>query len=205
MKAILLAIVLCATVARADSPAPWSAVHGRQLAPAALPGNMGSAAFPLATGGGSGTNATGSATGYFDTLSLTNSLDEVPYEDLHWTFGGFHASTNAPHSSVTITNLSCNAEGLRFKWTQDLSAWGLAREDADAVACLFVMDEDGRWIGGKFEWISSSRDTRQFKNIRDGYNGWSLRDIPNPTEVAFVIFRKDGKKRSNIIAATWDR
>lgn len=204
MKTILLAIALCAISARADSPTPWSAVHGRQLAPSAH-GKAGAPALPLATGGGAGTNATGSATGYFDTTALTNSLDEVPYGDLHWTFGGFHASTNAPHSSVTITNLSCNAKGLRFEWTQDLSAWGIGREDADAVACLFVMDEDGRWIGGKFEWISSSRETREFTNVFDGYSDWSLRNVPNPCEVAFVVFRKDGKKRSNIITATWER
>jgi len=96
-------------------------------------------------------------------------------------------------------------DGLRMKWVRDIGAWGIPYEVPDGVACFFVKNESGEWVGGKFEWISSSRKTRSFTNIREGYHGWSLRGVPNPCEVAFVVFRKDGKRRSNVISGLWQR
>ena len=117
-----------------------------------------------------------------------------------------HKKRELPEGSSLVVSTEGSVGFLRkSSFVHDDQFVVAAIEGVFAVACLFVMDEDGRWIGGKFEWISSSRDTREFTNIHDGYNGWSLRDVPNPTEVAFVVFRKDGKKRSNILAATWER
>jgi hypothetical protein len=74
------------------------------------------------------------------------------------------------------------------------------------VACLFVQRSDGKWVGGKFDWISSSRTTRDFNNILDKpYLGWNLNGVPNPCSVVYVVVKADGKKRSNTIRGEWRR
>ena len=140
-----------------------------------------------------------------DASVATNYVDEIPYELLQWKFGGFRPPTNAVRSSVTVADLRASRGGMEMKWIRDLGAWGIPYEVPDALACLFVKNEEGEWVGGKFEWISSSRKTRGFENIRGGYGGWNLRGVPNPCEVAFLVFRKDGRRRSNIVVGLWER
>lgn len=137
--------------------------------------------------------------------SWTNFLDAAPFETFKWVYGGFHGDKARPRE-VAIADLKMKSDGMSFKWVQDLSQWGIANEDfTQALACLFVMNKDGEWVGGKFDWISSSRTTRDFKNIYEGYNDWSLENVPNPCPAAFVVVSKDGGKRSNVIAAMWQR
>lgn len=138
-------------------------------------------------------------------IAPTNSLDSVDFDLFHWDFGGFHPATNCVREVVEIADLRMKRDGLSFKYVKDLSAWGLGYGDAEALACLFVLDNYGNWVGGKFDWISSSRDTRDFDNVYGGYGGWSLRNVPNPCTAAFVIVSADGKKRSNVISAIWER
>ena len=135
----------------------------------------------------------------------TNAFDDVPFMTLNWVYGGFKGG-DARMEDVTIGNLKMKSDGMSFKWVKDLSAWGISNDDASqALACLFVMNMNGEWVGGKFDWISSSRSTRDFKNIYGEYEGWSLEDVPNPCPAAFVVVSKDGKKRSNVIADIWQR
>jgi len=137
--------------------------------------------------------------------------DEMDFTLFDWSFGGFSGGDSKWHEQGTmqvgpvIGDLHFTKEGLRFQYENDLSAWDLEYDDPDAIACLFVKDKDGKWIGGKFEWISSSRTTRSFENIFNGYNGWDLSNVPQTTDAAFVIVSKDGKWRSNVAVATWER
>lgn len=133
------------------------------------------------------------------------AADEADYSALVWTFGGF-SGARAALDKPRIASLRMNGmSGLSYRWAgPNLSAWGLGHTDAAALACLFVQRADGSWVGGKFDWISSSRTTRDFKNL-DGYNGWSLAGIPNPCRAAFVVVSADGRRRSNVIAADWRR
>lgn len=133
------------------------------------------------------------------------ALDDVFFGEFHWDWGGFDGS-KAEKGEVEIAGLKMGRDGLSFNYIEDLSHWGLSHEDyTGALACLFVCDRDGRWVGGKFDWISSSRRTRDFANVFGGYNGWSLFNVPNPTMAAFVIVSVNGKKRSNVIAGMWQR
>ena len=146
-----------------------------------------------------------SATGGLGEGGLTNAYDEVPFMSLNWLYGGLKGG-DARLADVTIGDLKMKSDGLSFKWVNDLSAWGIANEDASqALACLFVQTAGGEWVGGKFDWISSSRTTRDFKNVYSGYNDWSLANVPNPCTVAFVVVSKDGKKLSNVIRGMWQR
>ena len=133
------------------------------------------------------------------------AADEAEYDTFTWAYGGFDGS-RAALSEPRIESLRMNGmSGLSYRWAgPNLSAWGLGHTDAGALACLFVRRSDGSWIGGKFDWISTSRTTRDFKNL-GGYQGWTLEGIPNPCRAAFVIVSADGRRRSNVITADWRR
>lgn len=150
------------------------------------------------TGGSAPSDATSPAVGIGD------AIDEVAFTNLVWKFGGVDASGAVP-DGPEIQMLRCSAEEMSFDWVRDLSCWGLARDDAAALACLFVQTADDEWIGGKFEWISSSRNRRSFENVFEGYNGWNLAGVPRSAMVAFVVVSRNGSRRSNVITALWER
>jgi hypothetical protein len=133
--------------------------------------------------------------------------DYADYSSFNWKYGGFNGAKATYDPSVEIGSLKFNGrDGLALKWVKGLSAWGVAHTDhTGALACLFVKDSSGQWVGGKFDWISTSRSTRDFKNVFAGYNGWSLSGVPNPTDAALVIVRANGKQRSNVIGGEWRR
>ena len=132
--------------------------------------------------------------------------DAVPFSALNWTYGGFDGS-HAVLDGPRISNLRFHNRNLMaFNWDTDLRVWGYKPEYSDgAVACLFVQRSDGKWVGGKFDWISSSRPTRDFNNIYGSYNGWSLNGVPNPCQVVYVVVKVDKTKRSNTIRGEWRR
>lgn len=132
-------------------------------------------------------------------------VDAVEFASLQWKFGGFDGS-RAKLSSPRISGLKAGASGISYKWDVGLSGWGLAKDDTGgAMACWFVEKEDGSIVGGKFDWISTSRRTRDFKNVLTGYVGWTLEGVPNPCKAWFVVVSLDGKKRSNVVGAEWKR
>ena len=149
------------------------------------------------TSGGSTTTTTGGST------TVTN-MDAVSYGSLNWTYGGVKHASASFDSSVILSGLSFSSSSLSFTYVKDLSNWGLSFGDAGALACLFVQKADGSWVGGKFDWISSSRTSRGLSHTSN-YNGWTLAGVPNPCAAAFVIVSADGKKRSNVLAGTWSR
>ncbi len=133
------------------------------------------------------------------------SPDAVSFGALRWSYGGINGG-GARKTSASIGGLRFSRSGLSYGWTgHNLSAWGLSNSDTSAYACLFVKKADGSWVGGKFDWVSSSRTSRDFKNIFEGYHGWSLSGVPNPCDAAFVIVSGDLKKRTNVLVGKWAR
>ena len=130
--------------------------------------------------------------------------DAVSFGALKWTFGGVNGS-GAVQSGVQISGLKLSPNGFSFKYDRDLSAWGFSHNDAGALACFFVQKSTGEWVGGKFDWISSSRTSRDLKHCTGGYGGWSLAGVPNPANAAVVIMSADGKRRSNVLSGVWNR
>ena len=131
--------------------------------------------------------------------------DAVPFGAFRWSYGGINGS-GAKQTSATIKGLSMSKNGLSFGWgSGKLSSWGLSDDALGAYACLFVQDASGAWVGGKFDWISGSRSSRDFINVYGGYGGWNLSNVPNPCSAAFVVISADKKKRTNVIATTWKR
>lgn len=133
--------------------------------------------------------------------------DQVPFGSLSWTYGGFRGSA-AAKTSASISGLRASAGSMSYHWSsggcETLGA--SSRDDYNStIACFFVQKEDGRWVGGKFDFISTSRTSRGFENIYGGYGGWTLAGVPNPCPCAFVIVSSNGKKRTNVISGTWHR
>lgn len=138
------------------------------------------------------------------TPSEETYADEINPSLLRWVYGGVDGS-RACIDSPRIGALRMG-RNLSYSWRAgNLAAWGLDHTQAGALACLFVERPDGVWVGGKFDWISSSRTTRDFANIYGGYQGWSLSGIANPCRAAFVIVDAQARRRTNIIAGTWNR
>jgi len=131
--------------------------------------------------------------------------DEVPYHLLKWTFVGPDGQyPEAVPEGVLIKDLRLHKHYFTFKFERNLSAWGYSKEHYE-FACAFVKKEDGTWIGGKFDWISSAEDSRIYSNMLSGYNGWRLGGVPNPCEFAFVVVDTRKNRRSNVLTGLWHR
>ncbi len=135
------------------------------------------------------------------TTPASSSADEVNFSLLQWTYGGFKGGDAKLGAQPRISGLKANNSGMSYSWVsggcENLGATS-ASDYSHTVACLFCY-YGGKWVGGKFDWVSTSRRTRDFKNVHDGYNGWSPTVFTKATAYAFVIVSKDGKTRSNVI------
>lgn len=116
-----------------------------------------------------------------------------------WRFGGVNFESAREDPSVQITELRVSPDGLTFRWDKgDLGAWGLAPSQAGAIAAAFYW-ERGHWVGGKFDWVSTSRTSRDFLNIKRGYGGWDYAAFMGAPRRAFAIYSADGRRRTNLI------
>ena len=143
---------------------------------------------------------TSTATSTTSTSSSNSSVDEVNFSLLQWTYGSFKGGEAKLGAQPRITGLKVSSNGMSYSWKsggcENLGA--SSATDASCLACLFCY-YGGKWIGGKFDWISTSRRTRDFVNINGNYKGWSPTVFKNASAYAFVIVSKDGKSRSNVI------
>jgi hypothetical protein len=126
--------------------------------------------------------------------------DAVPFDQLQWLYGGFRGGNATLVAGCEIGSLKVSSSGMSYKWVkggcEQLGA--SSRTAADCICALFVKGKDGQWRGGKFDWISTSRTTRSFENIKGEYHGWPSDAIETAAAYAFVITSKDGKRRSNV-------
>lgn len=124
--------------------------------------------------------------------------DAIPFSSLEWKYGGFTAK-NAVFDRVTLSSLTCDGNNVRYKFDVGLDAWGLGHTEAGAICAVFIERPSGFWEGGKFDWVSTSRTSRELKHLKD-YNEWN-ESLPVRGRIAFGVFSADGKRRSNILVA----
>ncbi len=132
--------------------------------------------------------------------SVVHADDAVAYDKLRWLYGGFNGASAVRDEGVALSSLSIkNGNRLFYKWEKGLSAWGLAHSDAGAVCAAFFL-RNGEWVGGKFDWVSTSRADRELKHV-ESYSNWPQSGIRLPWsgQVAFVVIDKGGRKRSNVL------
>ena len=119
---------------------------------------------------------------------------------VEFAYGGLNFNKATEDPNAQIKDLSVNSNGLRYAWKSgDLRGWGLQDKDPGALAVFAVKDSSGKYKGGKFEWISKSRTTRDFANIKAGYSGWPKNAVETAKGYAFCICSADAKKRTNWI------
>ena len=122
-------------------------------------------------------------------------------EPLVFKFGGFDGSKAVEDQNAQIKDLHMSKSGLSHKWAKGgcETLGSTSRTDCDhTLACAFYWDGK-QWIGGKFDWTSTSRTTRDFKNLNGGYKGWKPDLFWAASRRAFCIVSEDGKRRTNLI------
>ena len=127
------------------------------------------------------------------------SADAVDFSLLEWRWGGVNGSKASPVAGCEIGSLKVTSSKLTYKWVSGgcVQLGALRKSVANCLACLFCLI-DGRWVGGKFDWISTSRTSRDLNNIIGGYNGWDKNAIGKADAYAFVIISDGGRLRSNV-------
>jgi hypothetical protein len=121
------------------------------------------------------------------------------YSKLEWLYGGasgFRAVEDTSSAGCRVKSVKLEGTGLRF--TYDGSMWGNDYKHPEARMCLFCRT-GSRWVGGFWEWGSTGRMYRDFKNIRDHYKGWDPSLVDKASEFAFVVTDKSCSKRSNVV------
>lgn len=134
--------------------------------------------------------------------------DEVPFSDLVWSYGGVNGSGGTLRSDVSISNLSFRGQTLYYKWDKGGCENFGASNDGDyskTICAVFFKDSSGKYIGGKFDWISTNRLSRGLGNVRGGYGGWNYGAISNPADAVFLICSPSGQSRTNVIKCVWQR
>lgn len=103
-----------------------------------------------------------------------------------------------PH--VQIKDFVFRKSGMSYKWASStkLEVWGLQYTQAGALAVAGWYDGK-EWKCAKFDWISSSRTTRDWVNVNSHYNGFDPNAFFGSAKHCFFIMSSDGRKRSNII------
>ena len=130
-----------------------------------------------------------------------SAADQVDYAALQWTCGGFAGGSAERCNGVAIADLRISASGLSYRYEEGgLTALSPANshDNADCIAAVFVRVA-GVWQGGKMDWISSDRLTRDWHNVRGEYKGWRGEMLDAADAFAFVIVSADGRRRTNVI------
>lgn len=132
---------------------------------------------------------------------VETGVAETEPVSMNFRYGGFKAKNPQEVAGCQIGSLKVGSDKMTYKWIKGgCEALG-AKDKGDysqTVACAFYED-GGRWVGGKFDWISTSRTSRSFDNIKSGYNGWDAAAFFGAKRHGFCIVSKDGKRRSNFI------
>ena len=131
---------------------------------------------------------------------VAGDIDQLDYSVLQWKYGGFNGA-NAKLDSPRISNLRTDGKNVYYNWDVGLGGWGLSHGDAGAICAVFFL-RDGAWVGGKFDWVSTSRAHRELKHV-EYYNNWSSSGVklPHSGRVAFVVVSANGRYRSNVLVA----
>lgn len=115
-------------------------------------------------------------------------------------FGRPDCSKAAEDPNTQIKDLKMSKSGLSYRWAKgNLRNWGI-KDDHSAKALAIAGYGDGNVFRcAKFDWISSDRLTRDFVNIKEGYNGFKYDEFQKAAHRCFFIMAENGTKRTNVL------
>lgn len=129
-----------------------------------------------------------------------SNSDQVGFDSLDWRWGGFNGA-RAALADCRIAALKVTPNGLSYKWSvggcEDLDR--SCTHSTPSCTCALFCRVGGKWIGGKFDHISTDRRTRGFENIDGRYGGWEPESISKADAFAFVILDDGARRRTNVI------
>ena len=117
-------------------------------------------------------------------------------------FGSPNVSKASETDSAQISNLKMDRNGLSYRWTKGGSEQlgATSESDYDHTIAVAGYSDDGKTFRcAKFDWISTSRKTRNFRNIYEHYNGFDSDKLFVAKKRCFFIMGIDGKRRTNIL------
>lgn len=116
-------------------------------------------------------------------------------------FGSPNCSKAQEDPNTQIKDLTISDKGLSYGWAKgNLRNWGIQDDHAAKALAIAGYSKDNKtYHCAKFDWISSDRLTRDFKNIEEGYNGFNCQEFKGAPYKCFFIMSADGKKRTNVI------
>jgi len=122
------------------------------------------------------------------------------WSSINWTSGFWPRAARDPSASLDVTRLTSSkvyfAHSHRPGWPSKI-----VKVRVDAIACFFVW-RDGRWHGGKFDWIREGGQTvKTLENIHNHYGGLIV--PPSGSRVAFAWVSTDHTRRTNLAEAIW--
>ncbi len=129
-----------------------------------------------------------------------SSATGVSFGDAEWCYGGYTPDSLSKGSftyKVTggTTNSITSSNG---------GDWGVASgRNAAFIVCLFVKQSKG-WRGGKFDWISQNRTSRDLKNVYSGYGGWCSEGVAKGKPFKACVVDEKGKKWSGMSGGTFN-
>lgn len=122
--------------------------------------------------------------------------------DLVWLYGGLNASNAKEVAQIKNLRVDISKKKMYYSWISGgCESMGAANKDEykNTYACIFYWDGvKKKWIGGKFDEISTSRTWRPLNNCAN-YRGWKWEPFASAGKYAFLIVSKTGSKRTNVI------
>ena len=122
--------------------------------------------------------------------------------DLVWEYGGLKATNAKEVAQIKNLRVDISKKKMYYSWVSGgCESMGAANKDEykNTYACIFYWDGvKKKWIGGKFDEISTSRTWRPLNNCAN-YRGWKWEPFASAGKYAFLIVSKTGSKRTNVI------
>lgn len=123
-------------------------------------------------------------------------------KDFIWAYGGINAANAKEVAKIKDFRIDIPNKKCYYSWVSGgCEALGAADKDEykNTFACIFYWDAaKKKWIGGKFDEISTSRTWRPLNNCTN-YRGWTWQPFASAGKYAFLIISKTGTLRTNVI------
>ncbi len=122
--------------------------------------------------------------------------------DLMWIYGGMNASNAKEVAQIKDLRMDIPKKKMYYSWISGgCEALGASNKDEykNTYACIFYWNDTmKKWVGGKFDEISTSRTWRPLDNCTN-YRGWKWEPFASAKRYAFLIVNKSGTLRTNVI------
>lgn len=117
-------------------------------------------------------------------------------------FGSPNVGKCRESNDAQIKDFKMDKKGMSYKWAKGGCESLGAKDKSDAGATLAVCGYSNNGIDyhvTKFDWISTSRTTRSWENVKEHYNGINPDTFFEAPYHCFFICDKHGNYRTNVL------